>query len=511
MKVFKKLFSILIVAVMAVMFLPACGNGNTDDGNVACENITFRATGYDEGKTLYIEIGKEVTIVGTVSPANATVKKIEWSSDNSDIGVVSTADNKAKITAYDVGKAKVTAACGDYKKVIDVECVSAVLPTGLTTSVNAMTVPVMNRQIIEYEIMPENATNKAISCTIAPLGDAQVDMVDIKEENGDFYVVASQLAAAGDQYLVTVRAVANQTLKQEITVTVGTLEVESMQFKVPETTISLSDPVFRALPMFKPQETSFREVDFVSSDENICKVSDIGTLLPQSTGTVTITAINKHNKDIKCEMSVTVTDEESEYITRLVKKSDVDALEAKDYQFMDFENDKEAFASWKKVLSEDSNGASHISDAGWAIWMVGFDTYDDDNEGEAQANALVYCKLNVPQDAKKMQYVFKAHPMTEDRAKFKILAIKSDYSIVDCSGGWQITSDTTDKFIDIDVSAFAGQAVTFVVMQDQIGNKEAGNYMGVSLMFRRCLFDTANSDRWVTDPMYSILGAAERN
>ena len=139
--------------------------------------------------------------------------------------------------------------------------------------------------------------------------------------------------------------------------------------------------------------------------------------------------------------------------------------------------------------------------------MAAFDTYDDDNSLNAgDANAMVYCKITVPQTATKMQYVFRAHPFPDDNAKFKILAITKDYEILDCTSGWVVMSNTADMFYDVDVSEFAGEDVTFVVMQDQIGNKSAGNYMKVSLMFRRCLFNVASTnDVWIIDEAYSIV------
>lgn len=120
---------------------------------------------------------------------------------------------------------------------------------------------------------------------------------------------------------------------------------------------------------------------------------------------------------------------------------------------------------------------------------------------------MVYCKINVPATATQMQFVFRAHPLPDDMAKFKIAAITEDNQIVDCTSGWVTMSNTADMFYNIDVAEFAGKAVTFVVMQDQIGSKSAGSYMKVSLMFRRCLFNVGDAalERWIEDENYSIL------
>ena len=178
---------------------------------------------------------------------------------------------------------------------------------------------------------------------------------------------------------------------------------------------------------------------------------------------------------------------------------------------MDFENDKVAFQDWtkNKVLTEDCNSSSHISDAGWAIWMVGQDTYDDDNYKDgAEANAIVYSKLKVPTNATLMQYVFRSHQTSNDYAKFRLRAIDADLNVYELSSGWKTFHRADDMFINVDVSAFAGQDVTFVVEQDQMGLKkvEDSDKVGVSLMFRRCLFNTPdNADKLVEELEYSII------
>lgn len=487
--------------------LSAC-TGGSDKDKVECTNITFKASGYDEGKTLLLNLGESVTVQATVLPNNTTDKTIEWATSNADIGVEAGADGRAVITAYDIGEAVITATCGTFSKTIEVECVTAVAPESLTVEQPSMTIPITQRAKVVYYFEPANTTNQSVGFSVTAIGEADSSMVSVVEENGEYYITVSQLAVAGDQYVINLRSAADPTITATINLTIGSLDVESMSFKQDAITLSINDPLYRLVPVFEPEETSYREVTFSSDNPDVCDVDEIGTLLPKQAGSATITAVNKNDESVTCSTTVTVTTAETEYLMRLLKKSDVAALEAVSYEIMDFETDKVAFNAWKKVLSEDSNSASHISDAGWAIWMVGFDTYDDDggsNGGEA--NAMVYCKINVPATATQMQFVFRAHPLPDDMAKFKIAAITEDNQIVDCTSGWVTMSNTADMFYNIDVAEFAGKAVTFVVMQDQIGSKSAGSYMKVSLMFRRCLFNVGDAalERWIEDENYSIL------
>lgn len=506
MKKLTAAFISVMLAVICALTFTACNDKPDDEGEtIECTGITFRATGYDEGKTWYLERGKTVTVVGTVAPANATVRELEWESDNDDITVEKSDTNKAKVTAYDYGKAKITVKCGKYETEIAVECVAAIKPTEIVVASPAMTVPVSERSLLDYSFVPENTTDKRLSFTVQAIGDASEDAVSVIEENGNYYVQVSALAEVGCQYVLNLSSVADSKVKAGINLTVGAQDVDEMTLRTDKITLSVNDPMYRVTASFKPDTTSYKQVDYTSDNPEVCGVDAIGTLTPLKAGTANITVTNSHKTSLKCVLEVTVTEEESEYVTRLIKKSDVDALQAVDYSIMDFEFDKVAFKAWNKVLSEDSNSASHISDAGWAMWLVGFDTYDDDGVNGGDANAAVYCKVNVPAAAKRMQYVFRAHPTPNDNAKFKILAIDGDYNVTDCTDGWRVTNNTVDMYFDIDVEKFAGTAVTFVVLQDQIGNKATGNYLKVSLMFRRCLFDTDTSERWINDEDYNIL------
>lgn len=501
---------IIIVLTLALCLVGFTMIGCTDDKEpddvtVECTGITLRASGYDEGSTWVLERGKTVTIVGTVTPANATVKTLTWASDNPDIAIEADGDNRAKITTYDYGTATITVTCGSYVKTINVECVAQILPTAIVIEDGELEIALTDRVKLAYDFVPENATARKIYYTVTALNGAEEDMISVVEENGEYYVQVSSLAVVGTEYEITLVSSVAPSVRGKVKITVGSLEVEEMTLKTSELTLSVHDPVYRITPVFEPFETSYKEVTFTTDDVTVCDVDSIGTLIPKKAGVAVITVTNAHNAELSCSMNVTVTEEQSEYVTRLIKKSDVDALSAVSYSLMDFETDKVAFNAWKKVLSEDSNSASHISDAGWAIWMVGFDTYNDDNVNGGEANACVYCKISVPETASRMQYVFRTHPLPDDNAKFKILAIDANYNVTDCTGGWVEMTNNADMFINIDVESFRGQDVTFVVYQDQIGNKSAGNYMKVSLMFRRCLFDTDNSERWIEDEAYSIL------
>lgn len=507
----KKITTVLLMflTTLSLTGLTSCGDpkpsSSVSSSEIEATNIVFKASGYDEGKTLYLQRQQQVLVSATISPSNATNKVVTWSTSNYDIAVTPNGDRACYITAYDLGTAVITATVGNYSKTIDVECVAKIAPTSITTDVENLEIAIASQREISYTIMPENATNKNVSHLIQGVDNADISMIKVNNENGKIIVLVEQLATIGSKYTLTLRPVDNAALRVVINITVAPLELESISFKNDNVTLSLNDPLYRMLPVYEPLKTSYRDVTFTSSNNDICEVDAIGSLKPKQIGTVIITATSTQNPAISCQATVTINNNESAYLDRLLLKEDVINQEAVTYEMMNFETDKVAFAAWSKVLSEDSNAGSHISDAGWAIWMVGFDTFDDDNSPSGgEVNALTYCKINVPQTATKMQYVLRSHPLPDDYTKFRIKAIDDQLNIVDLTG-WVTFHETKDMFINVDVTSYQGKAVTFVLEQDQIGNKLAGSFMNVNLMFRRCAFNSSENELFIEEDEFSIL------
>lgn len=507
----KKLISLLMATLSCATLTGCVSNETSSSSYVAVSDIVFRGTGYDDGQTLYLERGDSVTLAGTIVPNSATERVITWSTDNYDIAIEDIGNNQCVITAYDLGDAKITASVGDYSEIIDVSCIESIPVSAIEVESNTLDVMVSQRSELKFDVLPDNATNKNVSFTVMPLGDADADNVKVINEAGKYYVSCDGGAEVGDQYEITIRASSNASISNKVTVNIIDYPVEAMEFKNQDITISLKDPLYKMLPVFTPEETTQYFVNFSSDNPDICDIDSQGRLIPKKEGQATIRAVNVANENVTCQTTVTVTNEETEYLFRGIKKQDVIDLEAKTYSLMDFEFDKVAFQDWtsNRWLSEDSTLSSHISDAGWAIWMVGFDIYDDDNYvNGAESNAVIYCKLNVPSDANNLQFVFRSHQTSNDYAKFRIRMIDKDLNVVEASNGWTSFHRADDMFYNVDVSNYKGQAVTFVLEQDMMGIKKElpTDKVGVSLMFRRCLFDTPeNEEKLITSDEYSIV------
>ena len=94
------------IAIFLVMclFLPLCANTYAA---IAVKKITIT------GGNISLKVGETKTLKVTISPSNATNKKITWKSSNTKIATV---NSSGLVTAKAVGKATITATANNGKK-----------------------------------------------------------------------------------------------------------------------------------------------------------------------------------------------------------------------------------------------------------------------------------------------------------------------------------------------------------------------------------------------------------
>ena len=111
-----------------------------------------------------ITAGKTATLTATVSPANATNKKVTWKSSNTTVATVSA---KGVVTAKKTGTAKITATAADGSKKSAV-CTITVKPstiavTGVKLDKTKLTMGNGQSITLKATVSPSNATNKKVT------------------------------------------------------------------------------------------------------------------------------------------------------------------------------------------------------------------------------------------------------------------------------------------------------------------------------------------------------------
>ena len=124
-----------------------------------------------------LHFGETLALTATVTPANATNKRVTWSSSNQDVATV---DENGVVTAKTEGTATITATTADGgKKATCTVTVSYVLVTGVSLSQTSAAIEVGETLKLTATIAPENASYKGVTWsssneTIATVADGVV-------------------------------------------------------------------------------------------------------------------------------------------------------------------------------------------------------------------------------------------------------------------------------------------------------------------------------------------------
>ena len=301
-----------IASVTSTGFVTAIAPGNAVitcsavDGSGVSATCNLTVQGIPVSKIILsrtsasLKATETVTLVATVSPANASDKTIVWSSSNSEIASV---DANGVVTAVAVGNATIYAASSSTPNV-KAQCSITVVPTPVSSIVlssNALSLQVGETAKLSAEISPETATNKDISwssvnSSIATVdADGNINALSL----GSTQIKASATDGSGVTSLCQVTVV--PTPAGSITINTP----ERTEFKVGET-IALSATVL-------PQNATDKTVTWSSSNSSIVRISADGIATAIKEGQVTITAYDSANHS--AEISITVIHTLAESIT----------------------------------------------------------------------------------------------------------------------------------------------------------------------------------------------------
>ncbi|MGN0443692.1 MAG: Ig-like domain-containing protein [Acutalibacteraceae bacterium] len=138
--------------------------------------LVINVTGVTLDKTsLSITAGSTATLSATVSPSNATDKSVTWSSSNA---AVASIDADGKITALKAGNVIITVKTTDGAKTATCKLTvtSATVPvTAVLLDQTAITLRVGGARTLIATVLPDNATNKAVTWTSSNDSVASVD------------------------------------------------------------------------------------------------------------------------------------------------------------------------------------------------------------------------------------------------------------------------------------------------------------------------------------------------
>lgn len=223
-------------------------------------------------------IGEQVTISATVSPSNACNSSVSWTS--SDTSVVKVTNGMIKAVGY--GTATITASSFNGKtgsvkitvKEITAEKVS------ITDNREDSAIYIGESLTLTAAITPENVDNPSITWASS---DEQVATVD---SSGNV-----QAFAAGN---VTITATASNGVKGKYTFKVLEKYMESVEILEGEQVELYLGSDFALSAKVAPEDATFPEITWTSSDETVAAVSGEGFVTAVGCGTAIVTATSSN-------------------------------------------------------------------------------------------------------------------------------------------------------------------------------------------------------------------------
>ena len=270
----------------------------TEDGNksaickVTVKSATVSVTGVKLNKAVAsVNIGKEVKLIATVLPENATEKGVTWSSSNKSIATVS---SSGVVKGVKKGNTTITATTMDGNR--KAKCVITVKPISVSSvSLDKKAISVVKGKtiVLKAVIGPSNADNKSISWSSS---DEKVAIVSSKG-----------IVKGLKKGTTTITATTKDGGKKatcRITVTNPVVKVKSVKLNKKTASVKKGKTITLKATI-TPSNATTKTVTWKTSNKKIATVTSKGIVKGVKKGTATITATTKDGKKTaKCKVTV---------------------------------------------------------------------------------------------------------------------------------------------------------------------------------------------------------------
>lgn len=225
-----------------------------------------------------IVIGTPVKLSAAIAPTNAEEKSVTWSSSDPRIAAIS---STGELTPVGVGTVQVSAKTANgVTKTVSLT-ISEIPVESVTLSMDADGVHVGKTQPLHAAVLPENATNRALTWASSDEGVVTVD--------GKGTVTGVALGTA------TVTATAASGIAGTWEVSCIPTPVTSVQISYDETALTdgklKHDQQLALRAQVLPADATYPEVTWSVSNPEIAQISADGRLTPQKGGTVSVQAV----------------------------------------------------------------------------------------------------------------------------------------------------------------------------------------------------------------------------
>lgn len=249
----------------------------TNDSSASKINVTGVSLDRTSAK---LSKGSSVVLNATVSPENATVKTLAWSSSNEKVAKVS---QDGKVTAVGGGDATITVKTFDQGKTATCKVtVKVVAVTGVKLNKSKATIKTGKTLKLKATVKPDDASNKSVTWSSGKKSVASVD------KNG---VVTGKKAGEATITVTT----KDGKKKASCRVTVKDVKVKSVKLDRKSASVKVGKTI-KLKATVKPTDATNKAVTWKSSNKKIASVSSKGKVTGKKKGKVTITVTTKDGK-----------------------------------------------------------------------------------------------------------------------------------------------------------------------------------------------------------------------
>lgn len=237
---------------------------------------------------IQLNVGESSTLIATVLPENADNKSIIWKSSNPDIATV---DSEGHVKALAKGECAITATTVDGGHTAEC-CVIVIQPVeSISISPSELDLIVGEKVQLSVSVLPTNATDKSITWTSSNIDIATID------PDGKVTGIAK------GQCTITVTSV-DGGHTDECSVNV-IQPVESVNITPNSLSLSAGESSSLSVSVL-PANANDKTVTWLSEDENIARVDQLGNVAAIIGGKTKIYASSNYDGSIKdyCEVTV---------------------------------------------------------------------------------------------------------------------------------------------------------------------------------------------------------------
>lgn len=254
------------------------------------KKITVTKIALNKSDTI-MQVGEYIIVSAVVRPANATDKKVTWSTSNSKVATVS---SSGKIVAKKAGTATITATTSNGKKAeIKITVTEKFINvTSISLNKENATLNVGESVSLSATVLPKDASNKGIIWSSSDESVATVKDGKVTAKKAGTTTITATSKDGNKKAVCTI------TVKEKeiIAVTDISLDKTEINLEVGDTS--------KLTATILPKDATYSDVSWSTSDASVATVEN-GKITAKGAGTTTITATSNNGKTATCKVTVT--------------------------------------------------------------------------------------------------------------------------------------------------------------------------------------------------------------